>query len=320
VIDALFGDEKFRTTGWMVQQVNEFQELGAATRQRWLRDHDRRAGLLQSAARHMANNIPLTPAQQRAAEVLKRLNGAEHPRGAEIGVFAGDMSAALLRANPALHLDMIDSWEGNGSAYRGDSGDWHAGLSQKMQDEYQRRALERTAFASDRRMVVRSRSTDAAACLTTPYDFVFLDADHSYEGCRADIAAWAPKIKPGGWLGGHDYENKAFPKFGVTRAVNEYACATGLPVELGDNFCWFIQIPAIPQTEQRPMADKNENLVIPRFFVHTEPDVAESKKQGRPIYREFEAVEIRFPAIRARRTSRRPTRCSRPTRISPPAR
>lgn len=43
------------------------------------------------------------------------------------------------------------------------------------------------------------------------------------------------------------------------------------------------------------MADKNENLVIPRFFIHTEPDVAESKKQGRPIFREFEAVEIRYP-------------------------
>lgn len=43
------------------------------------------------------------------------------------------------------------------------------------------------------------------------------------------------------------------------------------------------------------MADKNENLVIPRFFIHTEPDLAESKKAGRPIFREFEAVEIRYP-------------------------
>jgi hypothetical protein len=246
VVDALFGDEKFRTTGWMVQQVNEFQELAPALIGDGCVITVAGTGLLPTVAKAMSTSMPLTPPQQRAAEVLTRLNGAAHPRGAEIGVFAGDMSAALLRANPALHLDMIDSWEGNGGAYRGDSGDWHAGLSQSMQDEYQRRALERTAFASDRRMVVRSRSTDAAACLTTPYDFVFLDADHSYEGCRADIAAWAPKVKPGGWLGGHDYENKAFPKFGVTQAVNEYACATGLPVELGENFCWFIQIPRNP--------------------------------------------------------------------------
>lgn len=43
------------------------------------------------------------------------------------------------------------------------------------------------------------------------------------------------------------------------------------------------------------MADKNENLVIPRFFIHTEPDVKASKEAGRPIFREFEAVEIRYP-------------------------
>lgn len=243
VIDALFGDEKFRTTGWMVQQVNEFQDLAPQLVNDGCVITVAGTGLLQSAAKAMANNIPLTPPQQRAHEVLKRLNGAEHPRGAEIGVFAGDMSAALLRANPALHLDMIDSWEGHGGAYMGDSGDWHAKLSQHAQDEFQRKALERTAFASDRRMVVRSRSSDAAACLTVDYDFVFLDADHSYEGVRADIAAWAPKIKPGGWLGGHDYENPNFPKFGVTRAVNEYASATGLTVEVGESLCWFIQMP-----------------------------------------------------------------------------
>jgi uncharacterized Rossmann fold enzyme len=255
VIDALLGDEKFRTTGWMVQQVNEFQDLAPHLVGDGCVITVAGDGLLPAAAKLMMENIPLTPAQQRAAEVLKRLNGAAHPRGAEVGVFAGDMSAALLRANPILHLDMIDSWEGQGAAYRGESGDWHAGLSQTMQDEYQRKALDRTAFASERRMVVRERSTVAAQNLTVPYDFVFLDADHSYEGCKADIAAWAPKIKPGGWLGGHDYENKAFPKFGVTQAVNEYASAAGLPVELGENFCWFIQIPRNPSDGETTNGD-----------------------------------------------------------------
>jgi hypothetical protein len=44
------------------------------------------------------------------------------------------------------------------------------------------------------------------------------------------------------------------------------------------------------------MATPNESLVHARFFVHTEPDEAESKKAGRPIFREYEAVEIRFAA------------------------
>jgi Methyltransferase domain len=47
---------------------------------------------------------------------------------------------------------------------------------------------------------------------------VFIDDDHSYEGCAASIAAWLPKVRPDGILAGHDY-NPHFP--GVIRAVQE---------------------------------------------------------------------------------------------------
>lgn len=36
-------------------------------------------------------------------------------------------------------------------------------------------------------------------------DFVFLDADHSYEAVIGDINTWYPKIKNGGIISGHDY-------------------------------------------------------------------------------------------------------------------
>jgi hypothetical protein len=36
-------------------------------------------------------------------------------------------------------------------------------------------------------------------------DFVYIDADHSYEHVREDILAWHPKVHVAGWLGGHDY-------------------------------------------------------------------------------------------------------------------
>ncbi len=50
-------------------------------------------------------------------------------------------------------------------------------------------------------------------------DFVFLDADHTYEAVRNDIVFWLPKIKQGGYLGGHDYNVYESP--GVIRAVEE---------------------------------------------------------------------------------------------------
>jgi len=54
-------------------------------------------------------------------------------------------------------------------------------------------------------------------------DFVFVDASHSYEFVKADINAWLPKIKVGGFIGGHDYGNndKEHIEGGVTRAVHE---------------------------------------------------------------------------------------------------
>jgi predicted O-methyltransferase YrrM len=56
------------------------------------------------------------------------------------------------------------------------------------------------------------------------FDFVFIDGDHTYEGVKADIAAWSPKLKPTGMLAGHDYTPAGHPDTsfeGVGRAVRE---------------------------------------------------------------------------------------------------
>jgi predicted O-methyltransferase YrrM len=36
-------------------------------------------------------------------------------------------------------------------------------------------------------------------------DAVFIDGDHGYAACAADIAAWRPKVRAGGIVAGHDY-------------------------------------------------------------------------------------------------------------------
>jgi len=48
-------------------------------------------------------------------------------------------------------------------------------------------------------------------------DFMFIDANHEYESIKEDIETWLPKIKLGGYIGGHDY-HKTWP--GVIQAVN----------------------------------------------------------------------------------------------------
>jgi SAM-dependent methyltransferase len=49
-------------------------------------------------------------------------------------------------------------------------------------------------------------------------DFVFVDAGHSYSAVKTDLEEWEPKVREGGWFGGHDY-HPHHP--GVIRAVDE---------------------------------------------------------------------------------------------------
>ena len=49
--------------------------------------------------------------------------------------------------------------------------------------------------------------------------WVHIDARHDYDSVRADIAAWAPKVMPGGWLSGDDYHPEWWP--GVVAAVGD---------------------------------------------------------------------------------------------------
>ncbi len=64
-------------------------------------------------------------------------------------------------------------------------------------------------------------------------DFIFIDANHTYEFVSKDIAAFLPKMKKGGVMAGHDF-NEAHP--GVMKAVLE--AFIGNPNVIWDgNYC-----------------------------------------------------------------------------------
>jgi predicted O-methyltransferase YrrM len=55
-----------------------------------------------------------------------------------------------------------------------------------------------------------------------PFDFAFIDGDHSYDGVRADWLAYSPKIRPGGMVAFHDtWPNEDRVEPGVVRWVDE---------------------------------------------------------------------------------------------------
>jgi hypothetical protein len=70
----------------------------------------------------------------------------------------------------------------------------------------------------DKVVLIVSDSISASKLIAdATLEWVHLDARHDYASVKADIDAWLPKVKPGGWLSGDDYDEHKWPD--VVRAV-----------------------------------------------------------------------------------------------------
>lgn len=75
--------------------------------------------------------------------------------------------------------------------------------------------------------------------LARTVDLVFIDGDHSYEGCKANIAAYRTLIRPGGILAGHDY-NRVARHAGVRKSVDEAFGVSGRVRHV--THIWWVQL------------------------------------------------------------------------------
>lgn len=143
----------------------------------------------------------------------------------EVGVFRGEFSEEILKRNPK-NLWLIDPWTSQApSVYPGD----HANLPSKdFEEVYQSVARK---FEGDARVrIVRNYSYFAAQEFENEtFDFAYIDAVHTFESCLCDMVSWYFKVKPGGWLCGHDYTGKYV---GVKMAVEAFGRITGHKLNL----------------------------------------------------------------------------------------
>ena len=164
--------------------------------------------------------------------------------GAEVGVFRGELSEVILNTFPETFLYLVDSWAVHGpeTPYR-KSGDRVAKLNADEMEQCYQEAMRRTSKHCLRRQVVRADSVDAVPLLNgAMLDYVFIDADHTYEGVQRDLAAWWPMVRGGGLFMGHDYGHRRYT--GVQRAVDEFAALQEAVVKTSRGHVWSMWKPS----------------------------------------------------------------------------
>lgn len=158
---------------------------------------------------------------------------------AEIGVAEGNNSEDMLRwlldtttsrnkvfrtKTPAItKLYMVDRWRETPDQ----AGD--AAMPQEWHDKNLRRVRTRTAPYGNRAVMLRGNSVDMADEVPDgSLALLYIDGDHSFEGCFADLRAWTPKVKRGGIVALHDFLNE---NYGVRKAVEAF-CANNFKIHI----------------------------------------------------------------------------------------
>lgn len=171
---------------------------------------------------------------------------------AEIGVANGNFSKCILHISKPLNLHLIDSWEEQAFDYLDDINN----VCQSLQDSrYQ--SVKKKFIKFPQVKIHKGYSLKMAKVFPDHYfDWIYLDANHTYEQVKADLAAWYQKIKPEGIITGNDYTLK--PNIGVIRAVDEFMKKHNLEMFLLDNDPWH-------SFALRKRMNKNKNKLVDRI-------------------------------------------------------
>lgn len=130
----------------------------------------------------------------------------------EIGTYFGKsasfMGVEILKSGKSIVFDTIDTFKGSKNEL------------DKKQKAYNTVDVEKHARHNLKDLPVNiKKGTSLGMCRkykNNSLDFVFIDGSHQYEDVKKDIKAWLKKVKKGGILAGHDYNNT-----NVKRAVDE---------------------------------------------------------------------------------------------------
>lgn len=152
-------------------------------------------------------------------KILELVNQHQPTVCVELGTWQGASAIPVARAIGRWRgmLTCVDTW---GGAVDGDPTNLQPWMLLSCV-----RNMKQAGVSGNIRLIP-STTTEAARWWTEPLDYLYIDADHSYEGVLADLWAWLPHVKPGGLILGDDYGSDLYP--GVQQAWDDVERERGL--------------------------------------------------------------------------------------------
>lgn len=165
----------------------------------------------------------------------------------EIGVRYGDNFFQMI-SDDVDNAVGIDIWKVTNIVSQND-----LHYTQEELDNQYAEVLNKSKLFGNKIKIIRKFSNEASLDFSDEYfDFIYIDADHTYEAVKKDLNCWWPKLKKGGLMGLHDYENIIHGglEFGVFKCVNEFLVEKNMQLcnfhltdggSMGFKSCYFIK-------------------------------------------------------------------------------
>ena len=139
----------------------------------------------------------------------------------EVGVLYGANFRQMIEHSPDLAV-AVDSWVNDGIPSHSD------GLDTQQDYDIMYQGMLQLQLEKPFVKVCRGYSHDIVKEFPDEFfDLVYIDADHTFEGCLQDLIDWYPKVKPGRFFVGDDYRtwwsHRVNLKMNVYKAVASFA-------------------------------------------------------------------------------------------------
>jgi predicted O-methyltransferase YrrM len=155
--------------------------------------------------------------------------------GVEVGVEKGKNAQTMFEIIPNLKLYGVDPYKQHPQAsyaYHAEKRGWDDRYLQNCKQQCLKRMYSRnfTLLQGFSEYMVDKLEDNSL-------DFVYIDADHSYDMVMLDIIKWGRKLKKGGIMSGHDYyddRNTSERRSKVRQAINDYTNIHGIKFYITD--------------------------------------------------------------------------------------